>query len=388
MWKLCPQVFLVCGLLSVLALGLGCSDEPTSVGVGLLPPSDLVNIDSLTATSATSSSFRTYINNGRSGSNLLVGKFQGYESKLLIKFSSIPDTLRTATALSTTVVLKPRYTFGDSLGTVSFEVHKMLQSWSESGVTWDSIPASSYDPAVQGMFTGVVADSDSVAVNLSPSLVQSWFQAVADTQPIQGIILIPTNSSSTVRGFSSFQSFINVPKLQVSFTKGGVQNSFTLSLGEDASISNIDNLVTRTDLMYVQAGVSYRASVKFDVSKIPKNSVVHNALLELTIDRTSSRLNKQTIDSLLAQFQTDSIAHAFEPQSVLGSRKNPQEQPDVYSFTITADVQRWVNNGQNNGIVLRAFGEVDNLDLFTFYSPLAVNETLRPRLKVLYSVPK
>lgn len=93
-------------------LWVSCNEEPTSVGIGLLSSKDLVQVDTSMITSVTGSSSRKPINTG-SSENLLVGKYRTeagktYEARALIRFTGIPDTLKSATVLSANLILKSR----------------------------------------------------------------------------------------------------------------------------------------------------------------------------------------------------------------------------------------------------------------------------------------
>jgi hypothetical protein len=369
---------------------MGCNEEPTSVGIGLLSSKDFVQVDTATVTTVSGTTFRKRINTG-SSSSIMVGKFQGYEARALLRFNGIPDTLRSATVVSAYLILKANYRFGDPQGNISFSVNKMVQGWSEYGVTWDSISTASYVQTMTPPFSGAIADTDSVAISLDPSLMKDWFQAVADSHAVYGIILVPTDASNKIVGFNSFQSTdaSKVPQLVVAFSTATVRDTLVLATGQDVYIANIDNLNSDPNLLYVQAGVAYRSMVKFDVSSIPSHVGIHQAVLELTLDRSTSilsstsRFNSQSVDSLLAFFlvTSDSVSSS---SYVLGHRLNPDSA--IYSFAITSDVQQWINGKPNFGVQIEALAEIPKLDLFAFYLGSA-NASLPPRLRIVYSRP-
>lgn len=371
-------------------LWMGCNEEPTSVGIGLLSSKDFVQVDTATVTTVSGTTFRKRINTGSSGS-IMVGKFEGYEARALLRFTGIPDTLRSATVVSANLILKANYRFGDPQGNLSFSVNKMVQGWSEYGVTWDSISTASYVQTTTPPFSGAIADTDSVAISLDPSLMKDWFQAVADSQAVYGIILVPTDASNKIVGFNSFQSTdaSKVPQLVVAFSTATVRDTLVLATGQDVHIANIDNLNSDPNLLYVQAGVAYRSIVKLDVSSIPSHVGIHQATLELTLDpstsilNSTSRFNSQSVDSLLAFFlvTSDSVNNL---SYILGHRLDPDSA--VYSFAITPDVQQWINGKPNYGVQIEALAETPKLDLFTFYLGSA-NPSLRPRLRIVYSRP-
>jgi hypothetical protein len=381
------------GLSSILLLislvWSNCSEEPTSVGIGLVSSQDLVQVDTATVTAVATSVLKKPINTGGSD-NLLVGKYRTtdgktYEAKTLLRFTGFPDTLKSVTVLSANLILGSKYRFGDPQGSLSFNVYKMTQGWTEYGVTWDSISTASYDPIVRGNFSSAIADSDSVAVPLDPSLISDWFQEAADSQTIQGIILAPTDASTKIVGFSSFQSLdaSREPQLLVTFlsSDGTVQDSLLFITGEDTYVANIDNLPSDPNLLYVQAGIAYRSTVQFGLDSIPLHVGINRAILELTRDRSSAPPSSRSIDSLVSVLLVSSDSVDITT-FVLGSRVDPDS--DVYSFVVTPEVQQWVSAKPNYGLQIDAYAESSQLDLFTFHSASA-SLSLRPRLRIIYS---
>jgi len=368
---------------------LKCSDEPNAVGIGQLQGSDFVNVklfDSLTDSAAvTGSSFKRHVSAGGSPF-LLLGKYQGYEARTLIKFSAIPDTLSGAAIVSAKVTLQPaHYTLGDSSAILSFSAFKMMQSWTSSGTTWDSITTASYDPIPRANFSGTVNDTTAIIFDLDTTLAQEWLQNAADSTKrmlIQGVILI-ARTNTAVRTFNSFYSQ-QLPKLEIAYTKDGRADTLRLATGESTFIADAD-LPPNPQVLFLQSGVAYRAQLKFDISKIPRRALLNNATVELTLNRAASKLSYQYTDSLVLQFLKDVSPDSAEALSAYGKRLDNTK--DVYTFSgqaVTYMVQRWVNGIANNGLLFRPLSEVLNLDLYAIGAPTVADST-RPRLKVTYT---
>lgn len=357
---------------------LGCSEDPSSLGLGLLPTQDLVRLDTATVTSATGTSVRKFINTG-SSRNLLVGKTLGYEAKALLKFHPIPDTLKGVIVRSAELVLRPSYRFGERQNLLSFTVHRITQGWTEFGVTWDSVTARFSEPVARGRFSRVIADTDSVVVRLDTGMVRNWLQ-IAGSETIEGIVLLPSGESNTIVGFHSFQDTAS-PRLDITYLKAGAESKITLVSGQDAHVANVENLVADPNLLYVQAGVVYRAQLTFSFAGIPQHAGIHQATLELTLNRPASKLTPKSVDSLFAFYRVteDSVATG---SAALGKRLDPNS--DVYTFTITQYVQRWVSGRTNLGLQIEPMILNSTLDLFTFYSSTA-HAAVRPRVKIVYS---
>jgi len=369
-------------VLSVVLVGvsLRCSDKSSSVGIGLLPPEDLVTIDSLVLHEATGSSFKQFIS--PNGISLLIGSNRGYEARTLVRFLLLPDTLADARLLSANLLLKPLSVFGDSTALLSFTVHKILRSWSELTATWDSVDASFYESTPRGSFSQVVSGSDSVEVPIDTSLVREWLTGAASGTDQFGILLLPAPGMGVIRGFDSFQS-ADSPTLDVDFEKSGTVDSLLLNIGYDMFVANV-GLPPNPELMYVQSGVSYRSMLRFDLLAIPSNVIIHNATVELTIDRVNSDPEEVSAGSVLVHHVSDSTTNSFESSSAVLTRGDDTD-PNLMTANITLDVRRWLRGESNQGVLLRSFVESIQLDLIAIVGPQSNNESRRPRLVVTFS---
>ncbi len=377
----------------------GCANDPNPVGLGILPKTDspLITTDTLYATAhATSRALiLTMHGDGRVYSwiadRLMVGKTQNIEANAFMMFSSIPDTLIGASITSATVQLKSVYSFGDPLAPVAFTAYRALASWRGDSLSYDSLtqrPSDYYSPIpVSQTISQSVLDTTSLQFSIDTAMVRQWFSVAIDSGNInQGIILRPSNGA-VIKGFASDNAIdLNArPKLIVTYVnKNGVPGTYTDSIGFSKYIAFISspNLVQDPSLMYVQAGVSYRGSIDFDISTLPNPSVIHRAELELTLNAAGSSSNNYTRDSLFAFFVTDD--GLITTTSATLSSKTTSTGSPIYSFSLGSYVQRWERTGTLRRIAVGAFGENDTFDRFAFQgssSALAI----KPRLIVTYS---
>ncbi|MDH3253042.1 MAG: hypothetical protein OEM41_09645, partial [Ignavibacteria bacterium] len=168
----------------------------------------------------------------------------------------------------------------------------------------------------------------------------------------------------------------------------GVRDTAEYNFGSDTFVGNIDNLDADPTLIYAQAGVVYRSTLMFDLGFIPRGAIINSAEMLLTLDRATTRLSKVTVDSAVAAHAVSSPTdvRVIESSSVLGRRK--ADFASTYSFDLRRATQLWAN-GRNYGIVLRVptVQEFSSFDVFTFFTQNAA-DSLRPRLKVLYTITK
>lgn len=391
------KILLVVSLSFVAILVLGCSDDPSvlnSVGTQMLLTKIVVKTDTLGA--STSSTLKQYVPmNGRTN---LLGRSGGYSAYMLVHFypSYLPQR-DTVLVLSASLGLRGVGWFGDSSAAFSFNAYETSRSWGQSTFTWDSL-AGLYnsDPgSLRGSYSGTIAqDTEWVSMNLDTAMVRRWLQPITHTDNY-GIILIPTPNANVVRSFHEFQFGSNdslYPKLTVIARNlaGTVTDTAVYKVGQDTFVGNIDNLNSNPELVYAQAGVSYRSTMKFDVSSIPRGAIINQAQLTLVYDHASSRLNRFTADTAVAA-HTLLDAADYTKFELQGTRSTVDSLTSTgkFRFDIRRQVQYWIRNAStNHGLLLRPANanEFSSFDLLTFFNQSAQDTTKRPRLIVKYAV--
>ncbi len=369
----------------------GCSEEPTqsnSVGADLVKTA--VTVHDTTVGAIADSTFKQPL--PMDGAYNLVGRFGGYTAYTTMQFGvPVRDTI---TVLNARVRLRATTWFGDSSSAVRFSLHRIIRSWTQPALQWDSVDASFYDPTPLGTYEGSVeADTQDVFITIDDTAeVKHWFSSTNDP-PKFGFILIPDPSMNVVRGFASFVFTADTssayPTLIVdALGTSGVRDTAEYTFGADTFVGNIDNLDSDPALIYAQAGVVYRSTLMFDVGFIPKGAIVNSAEMLLHLDPATTRLTKVTADSVVAAHAVSSPSdlRVIESLSVFGRRKD--EFASTWSFDLRRATQLWAN-GTNYGILLRVttIPEFSSFDLYTFFNQNAA-DSLRPRLRVLYSIPK
>lgn len=384
-------------LLIVLALGLAaCSEDPTEQNALLAPlPFLEMAVRETTITATNGLTFRQYVPmNGRCN---LVGRSGNYTAYAALSFYN--TILRdTVTVESARLSLRAASFFGDSTGSFGFTVHRIERNWAQTTITWDSLQSGFYDPAVQrGEFNGSIgADTEMVYVELDTAMAREWLRSIPEGQTADtkyGFVLIPTPGTTMVRGFHSFDadSTKDIPELRIISVNATrtVRDTMRFTTGIDTFTGNVDGLESRTDLLSAQAGVVYRSILNFDVSFLKKGTLVNKAELLLERDPLTSRLNRFSGDSAIAVHLMlgSGPSSGFEVLSTQGLRK--AGTADSYVADARRAVQAWMGS-TNYGLLLRIDGqrEFQSFDLTTFHSPAASSAALRPRLKILYSVPK
>ena len=286
--------------LILAVLVVSCSEDPTEQNALLAPlPFVGVAVRETTITATTGSSFRRSL--PMNGAINLVGRNGNYTAISVFAFYSNYFPIRdTVNVISARLSLRAANFFGDSTGSFGFTAHRISRSWSAGFTNWDSVQTGFYDAStVRGSYTGGVgADTEKITVELDTAMVREWLRTVGtgNTDTKYGFVLVPTAGTGVVRGFHSFESDSTayVPTLQIiaQNASGTVRDTASYSLGIDTFVGDNDALVSKPELLYVQAGIVYRSLLTFDVSSIPRGSTVHLAELQLERDPVTSKINR------------------------------------------------------------------------------------------------
>lgn len=370
----------------------GCADNPTSLGKNFLPPGDTAGIrvfDSYIDTMQfTSINLRKAVNTSGS-TNLIVGISGNYNSKALIKFTSLSTAFDSAVVNSAILQLKyNNYYFpstpSDSFGNISFNIYTVEQNLNYGTITYDSVSSTSFGTVSQGSYSGVPVDTQTVNITLNSLLVQNWLAYAADTNhgvKNYGIVLMPNASSVVLKSFYSANNNSGLkPVLRIIVTKGGTTDTISSDVSQTVSLINT-TFTSNPEVFHLQSGVSFIQTLRFAENKIPANATINDAQLILTLDSADSKFSTQTVQQLIAYFITDT-ANGVVTESVpfYGGPTG-----SLYYFRIILPFQRWVQGQTNWGMEIIPRNQAINLDLFTFYNVTASDPSKRPRVIIKYT---
>jgi len=394
-------IVLACILAGALA---ACSEDPTEANAIVSPVSlkDYTFRDTVIYADTTLS-FRHYM--PMNGTNNLVGRYGGYQAFTIIQFTPayLPER-DTAQVYAATLRLKAVSWFGNSAGTVAFDVYRVMQPWNPSTFAWDSLQSGFYEQnIVRGTYSGIVgADSEWISVSLDTAMVREWLATNTSTTTTKyGIILVPTPGSTVVRGFYEYTADTSLaPSLQIiaGSPTGAARDTNAYIICSDTFVGNIDGLVSNPSLLYIQSGVVYRSTIHFNLSSIPRAAIINSAEMLLDQDPTNSSLNRFSGDLAVVAHQllssSDTTQYTYT-QYQTGTVKTGTT--GTFAFNLRREAQAWLKES-NFGVVLGATSYLDqysardreqsSFDLYAFFNQRAVDPSHRPRLKIIYAVTK
>ncbi len=308
------------------------------------------------------------------------------------------------------IVSADMYLFADTLGEstpMNVTMHQVNTAWGETTVIWDSVK-NYIDPTPVESFTIEPVNFDWNVIPLTNlDFMQKWIKDSYQSQvQIQGMLL-QFDMASEVMQFLSSDASAAPPYIQVvTQDSANAANDTTIAyFSRDASLIRYDAakppLQTEfaPQTLQVGNGTGYRSLVQFDLSGIPREASIHQALLSFHVDQMQSQTEPINAMNVAAQIvvgdSTWQNAKSVKADSVYESTYDvATETSETFAFdspTPIKDVSRMVQRlvieqYPNKGFILFPRDLSSDFQEMSFYS--GVNDTtLAPTLTIYYSLP-
>lgn len=368
--------FVLSGLLS-----WGCAeDSPLEADVGPIPPGQRGRVvEDVFADIDFDTTFSEPVPTG-DGPLLLVGKHKETETRFLLRFENLPDSVVVNQA---ELVLFARRAIGRG---EDFEitVHPVTADWSEDEVTTETFNDAFDAATVLGRQTVAAVDSDTVVVALDTTLVTGWTDG---SFPNNGV-LVDFSDAGFVKTFLSRHTTGGNPELRLRFRRGDTTVDSTYNPTADAFLARRAAELP-AKLLFVGNGIGDRAAIRFDLPDIPAAATVNRARLRLETVLDESVLTPDPI--ILAAFPLAAPLEPAQPVVFDSTFTAPQfflsESDTVIRLDVTNLVQAWVNETiPAHGLTVRSLVTNRDITRVAFYSRQS-EEALRPRIEVDYTLP-
>lgn len=381
--------------LFVVILGMtvfqSCENNPNDLGLEFIL-SDTLNTKLLDSNKdsllITSNNYRKNINTYYSN-YFMVGKYQGYESKALLRTLGVSGNYAGATVLSASLKFNyAKYAYQDSTGSVSFNIYPLNNNFSFTTITYDSVNSGNIGSNLLGSYSGSPSDTNSIYIPFNTTVAKNWLEYAADTNYAgknYGIALLPNASSGTIKAFGGY--FQNstapnlVPKIVIVANKNNVTDTLIYDF-ETVTLNNTSTAPYILDRFVIQNGISFYNILNFNISKVPSNSIINEAYLRLKLDKPVSYIAAGSSLDMYYYMMLDTIAKTNDGISI----KSLLEDSVTVTVRLTSLFQKW-NYGlaTNFGVTMKHTNDFYNLDRFVFYGP-GVQDTLkRPKLVIRYT---
>jgi hypothetical protein len=130
----------------------------------------------------------------------------------------------------------------------------------------------------------------------------------------------------------------------------------------------------------VRSGFVINATLAFDFSNIPENIIVNKAELILTLDTLETKAGSPYIPSLQAYFLFDST----NTDSVSSSSIRLSRFSNIFTGQITSYVRAWLDNINNQGMLLTATDPLNGVERFVIKGSNAP-ASVKPLLRITYT---
>jgi len=385
-----------CCAFVVFALSSGCkSDRPIEGFDLVLDPSIIGKIDTVSALSLFESSFLDTLVSTGASPFLGLGSFSNIESRILLRFSDIPDTVDITKAV---LVMDTNTLFSDGRSKSEFKavVRKINEPWDEGTVNDVNFNYDTTSFISQAIVKSRIADfssADSSGIEsirfefdaAGVALVQSWVSPTAsDTHGV----LIDYEDGGFIKEFFSRNGTITItrPRIELQVSKNGVIVDTLVSLPTSDAFLVRKLAEPDEGPLYMDNLFSHQSFIKFALDSIPQFSTINRAELVLNLDKASSRLKDTSFSFLVASLSEFSSPNSAEIDSLV-----PFISSNLYPSTtelrinLRGMLQLLTSQGRkSDGFLLRATSQGRDVSRAAFYSR-ATDKLLAPKIEVEYT---
>lgn len=360
---------------------VGCSEKAKNpVGFGLVDEDDHWQTNQVLIYDVLADSCIAVSTGAGGGYYLLVGSWDGQETRGLLLFEELPDTLSWPLTGAKLILTAYAEANEDSL---SISVHAVQSEWADSTVTWENPWAEDggdFDPTpiaeeTYALIMGNQMELDFTGTGLE--LVDKWLQ----NQSNNGVILKAIDPQGDNLKYFYATSTPYDPKLELTFaTSDTTDTTLSAEADRDAFIAQPGDPMPE-DFLCVSDGIVRRIWIYFDLCPIPDSVFVNKATLSLSVSEFSAPRDKMSIGAYVV---TDMETLDFSTDN--SGLATLYADEDILEIDLTDAVQNWVDGTQNAGLMLKAAWEYSDLAQALFFGSTA-DSLHRPQLTVLYTLP-
>lgn len=315
--------------------------------------------------------------------DLLLGRFKGTESAVLVKFGTLAGDLDSVLVKRAYFFLAPRFKIADnSDSTMDVSIHRVTMAWDEESIDPLTV-LNNFDPnpIFSGQFSTVADQADSLL--LDNELVQGWIDSDSDNN---GLLVVV--QSADYMGVYYSDETIPPPTIKIVYEKQSVLDSALVGASEGLSILQ-SNFQLPPQRLMVGSGFGYSSFFKLDYSEIPKNATINKASLTLHVDTLLSIHKKSAFFEMShlkansqdwENFPTLADTVSFDTTHYRGG--------DRLKVDLTFLVQYWVNReGDDFGFRLAPYFLNRSLFRTVIFSSSVADSLKHPQLEVFYTIP-
>jgi hypothetical protein len=370
---------LYCVLMVCILSSFACNnDTPISSQLDLIDPGDRGTIQPPAIMAPVADSTGFDVVNTAGGTFLLLGAFDNVESRILVRFAALPDSVVDAKLkLPAHVVMGTGANFAAT-------VHEVTTRWDEAKITWgdNNFPVE-FNPAAMDTQQITSSSVDTTVFHLDPLLLKDS----------TGVLIQP-HGAAFLKEFHSRVSLEKQPFLELTAVRNG-RNETT----RHAATASVFVFRRSTKLsegpLYVGNGEKHQSVFSFNLEALPKNATINRAELTLEVDTLSSTINADEFsaalflileDIKLSPLKLDSLETPADTVQFL-QRISVSPSMTSVTFVVTNAAQFWVQEpSRNYGLALLPDFPARDLSRVAFFSR-ETNLSRAPKLRIEYTTP-
>lgn len=387
------RTFLLLWIIIIVLAGLSCDEKKTSpVGSDVIDRNDFGQFDELQFRPALRDSVIQVQTTTHTGPLLLVGEWSGYQTLSLLKFETLPESIEVASASLTLItygVIDTQTTVPPVVGdSVRFIVSFLESDWSESDVSFETIPKSS--PTKIRTIGRSIADT--ITIPLPEDTVQGWIDA---TLPNHGLLLsyaeepYEPQGQGFIKKFYSSNSQVGPPRLSITWALNDTSDT-TVTRHPDADVFVVNRLEKwpfdeNPNRLMVGNGFVYRSLLDFFIEdSIPHEATILRGDLTLYIDEMHSFFSSLDVGIYAVTSPTWEDPE-FDLYQIAWTTVTADS--DSVVFRIYSLLQDWIEGERSNfGLMVRSLHEDWDINSFVFHSSSS-EPRWHPKLDVAYGTP-
>lgn len=329
--------------------------------------------------------------NTSGSTELLLGRYEEYNSGIYLRFDNIPDSVLIHSA-ELILHYKDRTAPGDSsFWDVS---HEATASAFLSDTTWDenTPPITNHDLLLNS-FTIYSDSMGAIEIELDSTLLNQWIEEGSATKGYG--IWIENQDTDFMPIYHSRESndIALMPKINLIYTitdsTSETRDTTNVYVSDDGFIllNSEQDLNLDPNLFYIGRGLAFRNLIKFDLDSFDTTTHVNRAVLELTSNETYSIRNKSGIGNCAVNRLTEEWIDGNVSDDQNSVTYNPSTSDSLLTFDITASIQGIFNkNHENFGFLVRSTSEGQTISRVAFYTSKS-DSLLQPKIYLYYTLP-
>jgi hypothetical protein len=322
------------------------------------------------------------------GDRLIVAAEAGQRARALVHFAALPDS---GAVLTSVVVRLTVLAAAPSSPLPRIEAFELVQPFYESLTGNQPFPGYVAESIGEGVSTEAQGDTAATYVFSGPAFVTVFQRWVNREHVNGGLLFAPApGESGRVEFYPREASLLSgdpEPLLTLVRDDGGVPDTTRVAPDRDTFVAERTgpSLAGEPERLTIAGGVPVRSLLRFDVIPTLEQSLIHRAVLTLSVDSAASRF-----DSLVVVGE-QVVDYPWEGEDTranreIAARATAYAGVDTVALDLTTLARQWtLAAGENRGVRLRLSAEVTRLDWIRFFSSAAADTTRRPRLHVTYS---